>query len=81
MKVTITSSVSSKLRSHRIEIDEDYLKSIRAPTFKEACVDCETPTAYLIVPKVSTNLTKGLWVAKDDVTILPDVKSNLDRWT
>ena len=79
MKVTITSSVSNKLRSKRIEIDEEYRLSVKCPEFKEGAVEMETPDAYLIVPK-NKDFKAGLWVAKDDIEVLPDIKLPLDRW-
>jgi len=79
VKVTIISSVRSKLRSKRIEIDEEYRLSVKCPEFKEGAVEMETPDAYLIVPK-NKDFKAGLWVAKDDIEVLPEIKLTLDRW-
>lgn len=79
MKVIITSSVSQRLRGKRIEIDQEFCDSRSIKEFKEGSVDVETPTAYMIIPKSSTQ-SYGYWVEKDDVEILPEVTSTLDRW-
>lgn len=79
LKVKITSSVSSKLRDKRIEIDPEFCKSYNVVEFKEATAEMETPDAYLIVPKRG-GFSSGQWISKDMITVLPDVKDSLDRW-
>jgi len=79
LKVTITSSVSAKLRDKRIEIDPEFCKSYNVAKFKEASVEVETQDAYMIVPKRSGTSSRQ-WVSKDMITVLPDVKDSFDRW-
>lgn len=79
LKVKITSSVSAKLRDKRVEIDEEYRLSVKCPEFKEGSVEVETQDAYLIVPK-NRDFKAGLWVAKNDIEVLAEIKNTLDRW-
>jgi len=78
MKVHITNQ-SVSLRDKTIEIDDDCCKLYGMPQFKEGIIDVETQDAYLIRSKLA-QFSKGNWVSKDMITILEDVKDNLDRW-
>ena len=78
MKVHITNS-SVSLRDKTIEIDGEFCTTYKIPQFKDGIIDVETPDAYLIRGKLSP-FSKGEWVSKDMITILEDVKYNLDRW-
>jgi len=78
MKVHITNS-SVSLRDKTIEIDEEFCKTYMIPQFKEGIIDVETESAYLIRSKLS-EFSKGSWVSKDMITVLPDVKDSLDKW-
>ena len=79
MKVTITSSVSEKLRDKRIEINEEFCRAYGVAEFKEATVEVETQDAYHIVPR-NRGYSDGQWVAKEHIIILPAQKDSLDRW-
>ena len=78
MKVHITNQ-SVSLRDKIIEIDDDCCKLYDMPQFKEGTIDVETQDAYLIRGKLA-QFSKGSWVSKDMITVLPDVKTSLDRW-
>ena len=78
MKVTITSSVSSKLIAQRVEIDDEFCKRYNTLIFKEGTVEVETPDAYMIRPKIGN--VPGIWFPKDMISVLPEHKTNLSRW-
>lgn len=79
MKVKITSSVSSKLRDKRIEINEEFCRTRGVHVFLRGNVQYETQDAYHIIPD-GEKFLKGIWVAKEHVTVLPDAIESLDRW-